>query len=169
MLSTEIEPVPLRCIARHRQRPWLARALRLATCALIAALTGCGASSAPPAKPAAPLSAHAREVAAVTAWDHGDGDMLYQQLVAAMSAWAAKPDGANAAAWWQMAGISLREPPPVGTAVWKAAVADWEKAAQLAGGDTGAPTGSVAEIERYLRRGDTHMAAATAAIAALRR
>jgi hypothetical protein len=121
-------------------------------------------SSKPPAPPA--LTAHQREIAAAAAWLHGDGDMVYKQYLNAMKAWTDHPTRANAVTWWQMAGISLRQPPPVGTVQWEAAMRDWEKAAQLAGGDPGAPTGGPGPIAHYLHAGSTDMAAANVEIAA---
>lgn len=119
-------------------------------------------SSKPTARPA--LTAHQREIAAAAAWVHGDGDMVYKQYLSAMKAWTDHPTQAHAVTWWQMAGISLRQPPPVGTVQWEAAMRDWEKAAQLAGGDPGAPTGGPGPIARYLHAGSTDMAAANAEI-----
>lgn len=74
---------------------------------------------------------------------------------------------AGAVTLWQDAGITLRTPPPVGTAQWTTALRDLENAAQLAGGEPGARTGTDAQVLRYLRRFDTHMAAATGSVNAL--
>lgn len=138
------------------------------------AICGCGSGSAPRPKAAAPLSAHAREVAAMTAWSHGDGDMLYVQTEQALSAFQkAEESGSQSAintaavTLWQDAGITLHTPPPVGTAQWTTALRDLEHAAQLAGGDPGARTGTDAQVLRWLRRFDRHITAASAEIAAL--
>jgi hypothetical protein len=129
-----------------------------------------GTSPKPAAlKPAAakPLTSRAKEVAAMTSWMHGDGDMLYVQYVSAEKAWVKAPTTANATTWWQMATISLRTPPPVATVAWSAAMRDWRHAAQLAGGDAGAPTGSATAVEKSLREGSAHMATANAQIKAM--
>ncbi len=145
--------------------------------ALIAvSLNGSGGSSGSKPKPARPLSAHAREVAAITAWYHSDGDMMYVQTEQALAAFRkAEASGrpkritATAVTLWQDAGITLRTPPPAGTAQWTTALRDLEHAAQLAGGDPGAPTGTGAQVLRWLRRFDRHIAAATAAVDTLSR
>jgi hypothetical protein len=144
-------------------RPQHRKSLTLCLLAVLAAAVSAGCGAGQPAKPKAP-TAHQREIAAVASWVHGDGDQLYQQFTAAMKAWTNDPTGANAITWWQTAGISLGEPPPVGTVQWEAAMRDWEKAAQLAGGDPGAPTGGPRRILRYVRAGNTHMAKANAEI-----
>jgi len=110
----------------------------------------------------------------MTAWDHSDADMLYQQTIKDLAAWRKAEESGNAKAiastavtLWQDAGITARTPPPVGTAQWSEAMRDLVHAAQLAGGDPGASTGTDAQVERWLNRFDRHIAAATAAVSAL--
>jgi hypothetical protein len=67
----------------------------------------------------------------------------------------------------QLKHTASRTPPPVGTAQWSEAMKDLVHAAQLAGGDPGAPTGTDAQVERWLNRFDRHIAAATAAVSTL--
>lgn len=130
-------------------------------------LSGTGPKPAAPKAAAKPLTGHAKKVAAMTAWMRGDGGMLYGQYVSAARKWAKDPTRVNATTWWQMASTCLRTPPPVATVAWSAAMRDWQHAAQLAGGDAGAPTGSTTAVGQYLRKGSTRMATANAQIQAM--
>jgi hypothetical protein len=136
--------------------------------AAVLALAACGGSSAPAPSAASPAAdAHAREVAAVATWLHGAGGQLWDQAHQALDAWTKSPTQANAENFWTIAGVSRKSPPPAGTAAFVAALGDWQMAAQLAGGDPGAPTGSLAQIRRYMNAGDVQIGAATAAMNAL--
>jgi hypothetical protein len=154
--------------SRPRKDALAACAASAAVAVLVTALSACGSTSTQPPhpKPTA-LAAHQKELDAIATWVHGDGDQLYQQYISAMKAWIANPTQADAETWWQMAGISAEHPPPVGTAQFVAALTDWEKAAQLAGGDPGAPTGRPARVLHWVKAGTRHINEAKAELPSL--